>query len=68
LSHGERPSPYPRAVMLSSIDARLAGLVAMRLAVPLLLDAVAEMTPGNAASVFEMRRSHAEQAVPPLKR
>jgi hypothetical protein len=32
LSHAESPSPYPSAVMVLSLDALLAWLVAMRLA------------------------------------
>ena len=64
LSHGVRPSPYPRPVIALSMEARLTWLVVMRLAVPLRVEAVAETTPGNALRALEMRRSQAVQVIP----
>src|SRR5471032_523661 len=50
--------------MAFSIEARLASLVVIRLALPLRADALAETTPGNAVRAFAIRRSQAVHVIP----
>ena len=50
--------------MAASIAVRLASLVTMRLAVPLRVEALAEMTPGSFDRDLAIRRSHAVQVIP----
>ena len=68
LSHDEPPSRYPQATIASSMDARLAWLVVMRLALPLRAEALAETTPGNADKALAIRRSQAVHVIPATAR